>query len=249
MKASICMATYNRPECLAKTLRSIYRQTTSFPFEVIVTDDGGDVSLDELHREFPQVLWGRVVREGGYRNSSAARNVSYRLASGEVIIAQSDDVMHGGEDCIEQLVQQLQPGTCVIGKVFNVDERGKYCFVMDRGGGERKKYGTSQLTSPWIRRPLFFLGSLWRSDLYAIGGNDEDFVIPAYEDKWFADCLIMGLRLQPIFSENIVGYHQDHPRPAAARHLSRGLLREKRRQATRTGQWVAAGGSWKMESS
>jgi hypothetical protein len=58
--------------------------------------------------------------------------------------------------------------------------------------------------------PLFFLGSLLREDVYKIGGDDEDFIHPNYEDNWFFERLINGLKLTPIYTNSTKGFHQDH---------------------------------------
>jgi hypothetical protein len=49
--------------------------------------------------------------------------------------------------------------------------------------------------------------------MYAVGGCDEEFTEPGREDVWLGDCLMNGLGLRPVYG-SMVGYHQDHPRPA-----------------------------------
>ncbi len=108
------------------------------------------------------------------------------------------------------------------------------------------------LTGNQWKRPLFFLGSLWRKDLYAVGGNDEDFVEPGYDDDWFGDCLIKGLGLKPQFLDHVVGLHLDHPRPANIDQrmgISKKVYYQKRTAALDgTGFWEAREGSWNYVS-
>lgn len=119
MKASICIATYDRPEILRRTLESIYCQSPPFDFEVVVVDDGGR-SAREVCGEFP-VWYRRIERTGGRRGPAVARNMAYRVAHGEVLICQSDDVAHS-PDAIRRLVEELQEGEFVVATVWNVDE-------------------------------------------------------------------------------------------------------------------------------
>ena len=233
MKASVCMATHDRPNLLAKTLESIYRQRVPFEFEVIVVDDGSTEDYSPLREQFPSVRWHRIDRDPGYRGPAVARNIAYRAATGEIIIAQSDDVFHESPDCIERLVAELIPGTCVFARVLELTKEGR--------PGNR-------LTTCCIRRPLFFLGSLYRSDLYAVGGNDEEFEDPSHEDDWFAACLIRGLGIKPVFSKHIIGYHQYHLRPTVNRSRNARMLRKKIDIAKRTKGWTASGGAWNMEA-
>ena len=95
--------------------------------------------------------------------------------------------------------------------------------------------------------PLFFLGSLWRSDLYKVGGNDEDFVYCS-EDSWFADCLMKGLGLRPVYLGSLIGNHQDHPRPGTSRRPDYHMYVRKLKAAEQTGQYVAKGGPWAYDT-
>src|SRR5512145_2937794 len=103
MKISICIATHDKPRYLLEVLGSIYRQPLANDpeTEVIVVDDR---SVDENNRNacncYP-VKYIRIDGNPGYKNPSRARNVAYRHATGEVIIAQSDDTKHISENCIE----------------------------------------------------------------------------------------------------------------------------------------------------
>jgi hypothetical protein len=233
VKCSICIATYDKAPLLQQTLASIFAQHPPFDFEVIVVDDGSEGhSTRDVCANFP-VQYHRVNREHGFRNPCVARNVAYRAASGEIIIAQSDEVVHVTPNTIERLVTELRPGTFVIANVFCCNPSGGIC---------------GEYTGPSRQRPFFFLGSLYRKDLYAVGGNDEEFVIaPAYDDDWFGDCLIRGAKLQPVFSTAIVGHHLYHPirNDLTIEWKTRDLYQNKRRSAQQgTGMWCSSGGPW-----
>ena len=104
--------------------------------------------------------------------------------------------------------------------------------------------------SPKRQRPLFFLGSLYRRDLYAVGGNDEEFVGPGYEDDWFAACLIYGRGLWAEYSADIMGRHQYHPHTQQYDEIaqSKALLHRKTVAAQGgAARWCASGGAWDYE--
>lgn len=227
MQCSIVMATKNKASYLQRTFASIFRQQVPFEYEVIVVDDG---STDNTR----QVCEAAGVRythleNSEYRNPSKARNVGYRMATGEIVIAQSDEVIHHTPDTIKQLCNRLRDEEFLIATVYN------YCM--------RTHQRLSVYTGKVRTRPFFFLGSLWRRDLYAIGGSDEDFTGPGYDDDWFADCLIHGRKLKPRFLDQVIGYHQDHPRP---QDLNSKVQSSKRlyAQKKQKGVFTSAGGPW-----
>jgi glycosyltransferase involved in cell wall biosynthesis len=231
------MATRNKAMELDRTLRSIRNQVVAFDYEIVVADDGSTDNTRSVcaRRHVDKYTF---IPNDTYRNPSVARNVSYRNASGGVVIAQSDDVIHASENVIERLVLDLQPGKFIVATVFN--------WHIGNDGIWHDPIPV--LTGRDCQRPFFFLGSLQRRDLYAVGGNDEDFVAPAFEDDWFGDCLIRGLGLRAVYAESIVGHHQHHDRPANLHDLvapSRMLYRQKKRESQEgVAPWCAAGGPW-----
>ena len=233
LEASICLSTFNKPHLLPLTLKSIFAQHPPFEFEVIVVDDGSTgVAVREICEKFP-VRYHRIERESVFRNPCVARNVAYKLAVADVIISQSDEVVHKAPDCIERLVRDLEPGHMLFAHVLCENKHGHVSGVY---------------TGPSRQAPFFFLGSLFREDLYAIGGNDEEFIIcPAWEDKWFADCLMRGRGLRPVFTTHIVGHHLYHEycTTPETEGPSRDLYRRKC-LAAMAGEipWCASGGPW-----
>jgi SAM-dependent methyltransferase len=231
------MSTYNKPIHLERTLNSIAAQSPPFDYECIVVDDAArHASVAEVCAKFANVTYVPIFRDPGYANPSAARNVGYKCARGDIIIAQSDDVEHITPNTIERLVVDLQPNTFLIATVLNKYLDGKACHRP-----------MPVFTSPEIKRPFFFLGSLFRHNLYAVGGCDGDFTSPAFDDDWFGDCLVHGQKLLPVFSRDIVGHHLDHSRPSdlvQSAAISEKLYHKKVNEARQTGCWQSSGGPW-----
>lgn len=240
MKTSIVMATKDKDQYLRRVLDSIYVQNVPFDYEVIVVDDGSTDTTPKVCADKLRIGKDRYVRldNDRYRNPSVARNVGYRLARGEIVIAQSDDVIHHTPTSIEVLSNRLEKsGEFLIATVHNYDMIAARIIQLYTGKG-------------W-KRPFFFLGSLWRRDLYAVGGNDEDFIDPGYDDDWFGDCLTKGLKLIPKFLDDVVGLHQSHPKPKNLSMLVRpsSELYARKIKMAKMGEipWQARGGPWECK--
>lgn len=224
---SICMPTFNRPELLYKTLWSIFLQ--DFAGEVIVVDDGNSGDTQHVCEQFP-VRYYRIEREPVYRNPSVARNVAYRASTQPIVICQSDDVIHEHRDTIQKLCE-LKKGEFHLATVDDWD------------GKRRKNY-----CSPENQRPFFFLGSLWRKDLYAVGGNEEQFALPGFDDDFFADCLLHR-GLTPVYRGDVFGLHQHHSRPRNLRKLyyeAEKVYHRRLEECEQSGQWCASSGPWEL---
>ncbi len=226
---SVVMSTYNKDPILRQVLHSINRQDlTGHDGEIIIVDDGSTdntINVCAMKTSLPL----RYVRlddaVGIDRNPSVARNVGYRMAVGDVIIAQSDDVVHQTVDAVVRLVNDLEDGNFVIATVYNYHD-----------GARRMLY-----TGEANRRPYFFLGSLTRRDLFAVGGNDEDFKSAGYDDNWFADCLMRGRGLSPVYHPGIVANHIHHDRSDQAPAEASVAVYEAK---VARGIFVSSGGPW-----
>lgn len=233
LKTSICMSTHNKPDLLRNTLKSIYRQRPGFDFETIVVDDGSiDQRIANVCKDFP-VRYHRINRAPGFRNPCVARNVAYKMAQSDIIIAQSDEVLHVSDNTIQYLTEELKPGQFLMANVFCLGKKGNI---------------DGYFVGPKRPVPFFFLGSLWREDLFFVGGNDEEFIVaPAWEDLWFGDCLINGRKLTPVFSTDIVGHHQWHEYTSRPENetASKDLYYKKKALAEQGKiAWQSAAGAW-----
>lgn len=241
MKVSVCMATYNRdPKILGQVLSSILCQKPPFSFEVVVVDDGSEGNPARGVCLAHSVKYHRIERPPVRRNPCIARNTAYKMARGEFLVLQSDEVVHKTKNSLRNLVfeaDKINPNSFVIANVFGCGPNGKP--QMEYTGLKRQM-------------PYFFLGILRRKHLYAVGGNDEEFEnFLGYDDDWFADCLIRGLRLTPVYTTSVVGYHLHHPCSASKQESikAKEVYLKKYTQAESTGVWQSSGGPWEVTPS
>ena len=203
IKCSIVMPTYNKGAALDRTLNSIFSQFHDFCVEVIVVDDGSTDETQSICRKYYEAETGMTglvyfyLDRPYYTNPAKARNIGYSLAQGDIIISQSSEVEHVG-NCIVPLVENLTPNKFLIATVLNINPITSEVIM--------------EYTGVNYQRPLFFLGSIYREDVLRVGGDNEDFVHPGYEDTWFGHCLVEGHGLEPEYRTDIVGHHWDHSR-------------------------------------
>ena len=92
LKASIIIATYNRPRDLEVTIASILRQSVK-PLEIIVVDDG---DLGDPPLRTPALRAGinyiYIKKPAGQRGLTRSRNLGVKRASGDIIFFFDDDV-------------------------------------------------------------------------------------------------------------------------------------------------------------
>jgi glycosyltransferase involved in cell wall biosynthesis len=222
---SVVMATRNKAPYLARTLKSIVEQYTSFPVETIVVDDGSTDETPEVCRQFG-VRYHRIDRP--YTgNNGIPFNLGYRMAQGEIVLTTSDEVEHRTPELMEALVVRLTPTTFVSPKVVNVDPDGKpldiYC-------------------GPGIRAQLL-CSAVWRADLYAVGGHDEDFAKVGSNDTFLLRCLAK-LPRQFVGCWDLEAWHYDHPKPP--RDTQWPLIYKTREAEAGTHPWTARAGAWEM---
>ena len=236
-ECSVCLSTRNKSEYLKHSLASIFRQNPPFPFEVIVVDDGSTDNTEEICSQYPIRYF--YLDNPRYRNPSQARNVAFRAAKGNTVLAQSDDIIHLLPNTMQYLTENLELGTFLLGRTHNYEyKKGKpFRFKMEYCG-------------PLWQKPYFFLGAISRKDICAVGGYDEEFTEPCFDDNWFADCLIHGLNLKPKYTNNILAHHQSHGYEVGSHskeHVSRKLYRQKVDVARKKNLWLNSGGSWVFE--
>ena len=95
MKLSIVILCWNDIKVIDDCLRSIYSNTNSIDFEVIVSDNGStDGSIDLIRSQYPKV---RLIENRSNLRFAKGNNVGIRESKGEyVLILNPDTIIHDG---------------------------------------------------------------------------------------------------------------------------------------------------------
>lgn len=235
MLVSLVIASKNHAPLLQNTLRSIYGQNPPFDLEVIVVNDGSSDDTPKVLDSFPQVTAIHRPLDPTYHNGVWAKNDGLKAAHGEVIIQQSDDVLHCHPDTLKMLVESLSPGAFSVATVYNWEPTTGRIHPRPYVGLDNA-------------RPLMFLGACRREEVCSVGGYDEDFATLVWcDDNWFGHGLTHGLKLRCNYLP-LTALHQDHQRPQYDWHPAMKLFNEKKAKAEAGGSWMASSGPWPYDA-
>lgn len=179
MKASIVILCWNDKKVIDDCLRSIYEETQSIDFEVIVSDNGSDDgSIEFIRQKYPAA---RVLENGENLGFARGNNAGIEHSSGQyVLILNPDTIIH--DRAIEKLVAfaDCHPEAAAFG-----------CRVLNRDGsyqGPARPFPT--IFRDWIAalylRPLARLSDRFTSDKY-VGWNGDTF----RTIDWQSGCCVM----------------------------------------------------------
>jgi GT2 family glycosyltransferase len=121
MKLSIIIVCWNDLRVIAECLRSVYSETTTIDFEVIVSDNGStDGSPAYIRQHFPAA---QIIENGVNLAYAQGNNVGIRVARGEfVLLLNPDTIIH--DHALEKLVSYAEkhPEAAAFGcRVLNPD--------------------------------------------------------------------------------------------------------------------------------
>ncbi len=201
MKLSIVILCWNDRKVIADCLQSIFSNTHSTEFEVIVPDNGStDGSVEFIRRSYPQV---QVIENGRNLRFAKANNVGIRASQGEyVLILNPDTIVHDGT--LDRLIEfaDQHPECGAFGcRVLNAD--GSY-QVSARPFASFKGEWIAALYMRWLGR----VSQWFTSDSYpAWYGTTERHV------DWVSGCFILvrSAVLKAIggFDEQFFYYYED----------------------------------------
>ena len=205
-RLSVVTPTHRRPDLLDRLLRSLAEQTVpAEEFEVIVVDDAsGDETPDVLSRWTAAHPTFHSSSFASGRGPASARNLGVHRAQGEVILFLDDDVEAVPDLVATHLRFHETTGDRMAGLLGRVDwhaglEITPFMRWLDRTGLQFA-YDTWMRPGP-IDPPYgaFYTANLsMHRDLFLdVGGFDERFPYPAYEDMELAWRLAQrGFRLE-----------------------------------------------------
>jgi len=199
LRVSVIVPTRNRPRDLRRCVESLVAQ--DYPranYEVIVCDDGSDEDVRSVVEQLgAEGLNLRYVQQPP-KGPAAARNLGIRHARGEIIAMTDSDALPD-QAWLRKLCEALETDPKAVGvegKVY-ADNDGEFGPL---GEGPTNLGGGVYLTCNCGYR---------RDVLLRIGGFDETFPYPAYEDT---DLAARALELGPIvWQPEAVVLHPQRP--------------------------------------
>src|SRR4051812_18135572 len=100
-KLSVVIICWNDADCILDCIQSVYAETASIPFEIVLVDNGStDDSIAQVRKNFPQV---RIVGNGRNLGFGPGYNPGFKFATGEfILILNPDTIVH--DNALEKLV-------------------------------------------------------------------------------------------------------------------------------------------------
>ena len=230
MKVTLIVTTYNWPEALILTLKSILQQTKT-PDEVIVADDGSGLETRDVVNAFaakaPFPIIHSWQKDDGFR-LAMSRNKAIALAKGDYIVVVDGDLILHPKFLHDHLANArrglfLQGGRVLLGpkvskKLFEgkLDPTKISIFVSDLQNRKNAWRNTflSKLFSKTGRSLKGIKGcnfSLFREDIIHVNGFDNDFIGWGREDSEFVIRLFNAGIKRKNLKFTAVAFHLHHP--------------------------------------
>lgn len=191
---SVVMASFNRSELLDIGLESISNNISRYKIEIIVVNDGLDDNTESVVNKYIDNLNIKYIfsgsrNEGGIisRSPSIPLNIGIKAANGEYVILTCPEIQHLNL-CLDAIIEPLMinENFLTIPKYMYFDDDGNYTNDMiSRVNGNLKQ---CNIRRDSVQMP--FLMGIKKSNIYDIGGYDEDFIGYASEDNDFINRLL-----------------------------------------------------------
>lgn len=217
LKISVIVTTYNWPYALQAVLSALSEQKTTYPFEIVIADDGSNEETAKLIRGFKKRTAIPILHvwqpDEGFR-VAAIRNKAILAAVGDYIIFLDGDCVPR-ENFIERHVELAEDKTFVVGNRVLLNREFTLTVLSETLPLHQwplwrwcmaRLYGHCNRIFPILSLPVGWprfksatrwqgakgcnLG-MWKSDLLQINGWEEKFTGWGYEDS---DLIIRLLR-------------------------------------------------------
>ncbi len=185
---SVVMASFNRASLLNWGLSSITQHKPPFSFEVVVVNDGqDDDGTKEVCEAYKEELNIKYVFSGHRnqdrlipRNPAVPNNIAIQQSSGEIIVLTCPEMYHVN-NALELVINNvlLSKTALSIPNCIMFDTHGIGVVQLRRG--EKIHLPGLPERKDHVRMPFFL--AIWKDQLMATGGYDEDFLGYAGEDN------------------------------------------------------------------
>lgn len=197
---SLVITTYNWPEALDLSLRSVFKQTR-MPEEIIVADDGSReetaLLIKSISKEFNFPIKHCWQEDTGFRLARSRNNAIIASTCDYIVFMDGDIIVH--KDFVKDHVMFAQKGTFVNGsrvilsqelsnKLLSKEIKSigcRFLFEKNNINGIRIPFLHKLIKGPQytIQRIKGCNMAFWRSDLMVANGFDESFVGWGREDS------------------------------------------------------------------
>lgn len=124
--ATICIPTFNAEEFLEDLLKSVFRQKTSFNYEVLVIDSGSKDSTLKIIENFPKVKL-HTIKNSEFGHGKT-RNLGAKIAKGEFIVYLTQDAVPAHKYWLEYMIEPFYLNDMVF-SVFGKQVPRANCIV------------------------------------------------------------------------------------------------------------------------
>jgi glycosyltransferase involved in cell wall biosynthesis len=226
MHLSVVLPTYNRPDSLARCLRSLASQSADPSlWELVVVNDGGVDVNETVHANDPGVPVA-IVNQGN-TGPAGARNRGVENANGRLVAFIDDDCLAEPE-WIEKMMAAAAPGELIGGKVTNLLS-GNVCSEASQTLIDHL-YESFEGTGD-----MFFTSNnicMHSDDFRRLGGFDSSFRTSAGEDREFCvRAAQAGIRLRHVPDVRIGHAHDLNPVTFLRMHFKYGRAASTYREA------------------
>jgi hypothetical protein len=212
VQVSILITTFKRDHLLKWNLKSLARQNIDYDFEVVILDEYHETeNMKALVLEYIDVLNIRYINTGKnkkapdeWRVPGFAFNIGIKQAFGDYIILSCAEIYSKG-NTINELIKPLLTNLKILSTPNNFydDRTGDYLKCLEKGLPEKLPIGSN------LNKLLPFFMAFSKSELFDIGGYDEDFKGIAREDDNFIGRLKNnGCKYAFVNSEAIHLFHE-----------------------------------------
>jgi len=197
-KVAIVTTIYNRSDGLRNTLMGLVKQKISFPYEVLVVDDGSEKNPESIIREYIPDNLLKFKRFDKNEGPIIAKPAAYNMASEDsnIFVYMGSDVILLDTDCIEKLCKGVGEKIFTIGEVNTMDVANDMYIRWDTEVKSMKErfykmnpYFHTYCGSLKPTRWYIFLGALRKEDVDSInffGSCDMIYYAALSRDKFKA---------------------------------------------------------------
>lgn len=165
MDLSVICVNWNSVDCLRECIASVYENTSTIAYEIIVVDNASPLGgVEVLEQEFPAIRLIKSARNLGF---AGANNVGYRASSGEHVLFLNPDTKLIGPS-INILLRHMKglPDAGIVGcKLLNSDLSVQLSSIQKFPTILNQALDAEYLRLRWPHCPLWSIGPLFSDEV------------------------------------------------------------------------------------